>query len=167
MIPPWVIALLALGTAALFAAMGAISWVHLMPDGALILDARWTGYTASDVATYFMALGPLGISKYAGPLHVLDTVFPAMLAITLAACVLRASRPWRQWTRLLLLVAPAGYAVIDYGENALVAELLRNWQGPLDPATVMLASRFTVTKYVLLGATVAIWLGLMLGRRKG
>ena len=167
MIPRGLIAVLILACIALFAAMGMISWLHLMPGGEPILDARAGGYDAEAVARYFTALGPQGVAKYAGPLQALDTVFPALLVVTLALILLRTSRYWPHWSKLLFLLAPAGYGVMDYAENMLISDLLMGWQTPPDTATVDLASRFTVTKYVLLGATGLIWLGLMALRKRG
>lgn len=166
MIPRWLIAVLWLVSLALLAAMVAVSWVHLMPGGQLILDSRITGYDVLAVSDYIDALGPLGIAKYVGPLHTLDTVFPAVLAITLAACILVAARGLPTLTKFLLLLAPAAYGLADYAENMFVLGLLRSWQGTLDPEMVLWSSRLTVTKFAALGVTGAILVRLMTSRRR-
>lgn len=167
MIPGWLIVLLWLLSAALLCAMVAVSAVHLMPGGMPILDIRVGGYDAEAVRLYIDALGPLGITKYAGPLQSLDSVFPALFAITLAATCLWASRGMATGARALLLLGPAAYGLSDYAENMFITGVLRSWQAGLDPEMVRWSSMLTQAKFGLLGLCAAMLLALITLRKRG
>lgn len=167
MIPGWLIFLLWIASALVLAAMVAISVVHLMPQGMVILDSRVWGYDADAVRLYIDALGPLGITKYAGPLQTLDTIFPALFAITLAATVLWATRGCATLWRVLCLVPPALYGLSDYAENMFITGLLRGWQGVLDPEMVRWSSALTQVKFGMLGICAVLLLGVMTLRKRG
>lgn len=164
MIPGWLIFLLWVLSAAVLTVMVAISVVHLMPQGLLILDSRVGGYDADAVSRYIDALGPLGIAKYAGPLQSLDTVFPALLAITLAATFLWVTRGMAAVIRVLCLLPAAAYGLADYAENMFITGLLRSWQGVLDPEMVRWSSALTQAKFAMLGITLGLLLGVVVLR---
>lgn len=155
-----VIAVFALATAAVLVAMVRMALRQLMPGELVLPEARLTGYDLSEFDAYITGLDPAAVGTYLGPFQTLDTVFPALLAATLALGLLRVGRRWRWYLRLLLLFAPIGYAVADYGENALIEEMLRGWPDPAEQEAAMLASAFTRAKFVLLGGALAIWLAL-------
>lgn len=155
-----VIAVPALATLALWFMMFRMATRQLMPGDLILPETRVFGYDRTEIDRYLAGLEPTAVGTYLGPFQTLDTIFPALLALTLALGLLRAGRRWRWQLRLLLLLAPIGYGVADYGENALIAELLRGWPEPAVPEVARLANAFTQAKFVLLGGALAIWLAL-------
>ncbi|MFB0835391.1 hypothetical protein ACX8Z9_05280 [Arthrobacter halodurans] len=85
------------------------------------------------------------VHKTAGLLFPLFLALVTMLAVNLH--VARGPLRWGLWS------VPMAFAVVDLWENAAIEALLT---GPLDPAAVALASFLTVTRWVLLLATVAV-----------
>lgn len=155
-----VIAVPALASLVLWVVMVRMATRQLMPGDLILPESRILGYGQAEIDRYLAGLEPTAVGTYLGPFQTLDTIFPALLGLTLALGLLRAGRYWRWPLRLLLLLAPIGYGVADYGENALIAELLRGWPEPAEPGVAWLASAFTQAKFVLLGGALAIWLAL-------
>lgn len=163
------LAVLAALTAAIFARL---AWLHrtwLDTARGPSFDTRFGGYDLAAAQAYLTDLGAAGLGVYAGSAARLDTVFPLLLGLVLGAAVWRLTRRFNQWSRLVLLLVPAGYVVMDLAENALVQEMLAQGPAALDPHTVSLASRFTMTKFVLLAASaalIAVLALLRLGRNR-
>ena len=85
------------------------------------------------------------VHKTAGTLFPLFTSLMSMLVIGLHVR--------RRWARWLLWALPLAFAVTDLWDNALIDGLLA---GPADAAAVGLASGMTVASWLLLFATVAV-----------
>ena len=154
-------------TAALYAALGYVTFGRLKPaaEGLMPLDFRIGGYSPAQVHDYLDALSAAGRSDYLGPMRVFDTLFPPMLALFLCLSLMALTRGWFMWSRVVLLVPIGGYMVMDFCENALVADLLRAGTEGFDPTLAGLASQFTVTKWVLLVASVTLVAGVWLRDR--
>ena len=157
--------LLALLSAGLFAALIVLTRTTLEPGGQPVFDARILGYGLTEAREYLGALDPDQRQSYLGLYRWLDTAFPFAFTCFLAAMFWRASAGWKAGTRLLLLLMPGSYLVMDLAENALVAELLMTPHSDLRAGAVVLASRFTVTKYVTLTITVLALAALGVLRR--
>lgn len=165
-----VAALWIFATALAFAGLLSVTTRSLVPEaqGLHGFDWRVLGYTYAEAFDYLSALGPRGREAYLGTVRLFDTVFAAGLAGILGGLVWGALHRGTTIARLLLLLPVGGFLVMDLAENALVAEMLRQGAGGLDPATATRAAEFTVTKYVLLAVSVveiAALLGVALVRR--
>jgi len=89
--------------------------------GGRIFDLRFFGYDRQDAEVLLAALGPEGRGFYADVQQALDTVFPALLALTLVLWFRRtAGRGWVRPLSALTLLA----AALDYAENSLVRGML-------------------------------------------
>lgn len=157
--------ILAALAATLLAAMGWLTLTVLQPHagGLPPLDARILGYTPEQALGYLGTLDGTGRSVYLLEMRLLDTLFPPVLAMVAGLAVLALTRGMNLWSRVVLLVPVAGYMVMDLCENALIGELLRAGVDGFDAATAQLASEFTVTKWVLLGISLAM-LGILVIR---
>lgn len=158
---------LALSAALCFAVLAYLSAAHLSPGDHRPFDTAWRGYDQGHAAAYLAALDPYARAIYAGPFRVIDTLFPILLAAFLALALHGRTRGWGLVPQLLLLIFPGGYLVMDLTENALVAQIVGAGAEGLDAKVVALASGFTITKYVLLGATLAaLAAAFVLGERR-
>lgn len=127
-----------------------------------ILDARPFGYDLESARLFLQGLSPLGKARYLGPMRVLDSVFPLLLAVTLATGAVRYGRGWLPWA---VTICAAVGAAFDYVENAAIAGLLRLGSEGVDAAAVLTASALTVTKFVFYLAAFA-GLGVAVMRRR-
>ena len=83
--------ILALASAALFAAMIYLSQTALQPEGMAMFDTRALGYDLNTARSYLGALSPEGRALYLGQQRWLDTAFPLVFSLFLAAMLWRAS----------------------------------------------------------------------------
>ncbi len=149
-----VLRLTLLATLAVLVAMWgwSIPAIEAAGSGGLLFDARVFGYDREAAAALLEALGTRGRALYLGRQQALDTAFPALLALSL---ILLARRWLAPGPALALAGLAVVYAVLDYGENALVARLLRAGTALPDPGLVAMASRLTMAKYAALTLTLA------------
>lgn len=155
----WALWLLSVG---LFGLMLWISFLHLMPDGTPILDAWIWPYDGAKVDAYLSALGMQGITKYLGPLQILDTGLPAVLGLALALTLLRLTHNGRVLPRALIMLFPLGFVAADFWENAQIARMLRHWPQPIPFEWAEFTHQLTMAKFVLLGLCAVLLLGLVL-----
>jgi hypothetical protein len=149
-----------------FAALAYLSVTYLSPGDMGLFDTRPLGYDLNDARAYVGALSMIERAIYSGPFRALDTLFPFCFAAFLAMMLHDRTRGWGAIPQLLLVILPGSYLVMDLAENALVSQIVLADLSTLRAEPVNLASRFTVTKYVMLGATVAaIAAAQLLGRR--
>lgn len=81
-------------------------------------------------------------------------LFPLFLSLTtLLTVALHVPRRWLRWA---LWSVPLAFAVVDLWENSAIDAVLA---GPADARAVALASALTVTRWILLLATVLLALG--------
>ena len=154
-----------LATALVFAAMWAwsIPAINALSGGALLFDARLTGYGVDEARALLVALGEKGRALYLGRQQALDTAFPALLALSLILAARRFARPAPGRVVMALAVIYAGF---DYSENAAVARMLMAGPDALTPEMAQLASRLTIAKYAALALAMAL-LGVAAWRRRG
>lgn len=148
-------ALLVAATATLYAALLWQSIGVLIPaaDGALPFDMRMFGYTPAAALTYVDALPEATRLRYLGPVRLLDTGFPVALGLMGGAVIWWGAAGWHVWSKVVMMVIPGAYVLMDLAENALVAQMLRGGVAGFDTEVATLASGFTVTKFVLVAAT--------------
>ncbi|MGH1415339.1 MAG: hypothetical protein ACRBB0_17755 [Pelagimonas sp.] len=153
------------------ALMGVMLWLSatiLTPHAGSLaaFDTRVLGYTLADAQAYLTALDDTGRAVYLVELRVLDTLFPITFALLLGHLTLGAAHWMHPWSRMILVLPAAAYALMDLCENALVAGLIRAGADGVNADMVNLASEFTITKWVLVLISVALLGVLWLLRRK-
>lgn len=123
-------------------------------QGMLPFDLRATGYDLAGARDYLAALTAAGREIYLGPIRVNDTLFPLLMTLLMLVPL----RRWRGGALLWTLPALA-YGVLDLGENAAVAGMLRSASEALTAGQVALASALTMVKFAafLAAALVAVW----------
>ncbi|PHO02986.1 hypothetical protein CSC82_13755 [Rhodobacteraceae bacterium 4F10] len=133
---------------------------HLVlgPDHLPPFDLRVLGYTYFDARAYLSLLTPEQAALYVGTLRKMDTIFPLLMGLWIGMCLWGVTRNLHPWSRLILLIAPASFTVMDLCENALIAEMVRSGPDALERDLVALASAYTMSKYV----TLFVAFGLLL-----
>ncbi len=129
--------------------------------GLLPFDLRPTGYTPEEARAFLSALSEEGRAVYSGPQRLLDSIYPALLAVVLAGAVKVLFR--RGLLRIVLMLAVLGGMLADYAENMRVAGLLAAGPEAAD-AMIAAASRATVAKSAMTGLVMGVVL-LALARR--
>ena len=157
---------LAAVTAVLWLVMAVLFWLRATPQGLVPFDFRVLGYDLEAARRYLEALSAKAAGFYLGSLQILDSVFPALFAATLAIALFWASAGLPRAARVLVAVVPIAGGATDYRENAAVAAMLVAGPEGLSAALVEAASRWTVVKYLFYGLAVLLLAGL-LARRAG
>lgn len=109
-----------------------------------IFDVRATGYSPEAARDFLSVLSEQGRARYLGPMRALDTVFPALLAVTLVLGV------WRFFGRSVAIafsVVAVLAAILDYRENAAIADMLRLEPEAVTNEIVRTASALTMSKW--------------------
>ncbi len=119
-------------------------------------DLRLLGYSYFEATFYLEHLSARAVALYAGPLRVLDTVFPALMGLWLGWALWGLTRNVHAWSRVILMVVPGGYVIMDLAENALISEMLHHGAGAISGELVALASSYTVTKFLTLFVAFAL-----------
>lgn len=147
----------ALLAASVYLAMIGVTLAHLeFISGQAPFDMRPFGYGPAEAAELLGGLGIEGRRFYLTRQMPLDTLYPALLALTLSStlCWLGRGMPNRGLVRLGVTLA-VGSALFDYVENLCVVAMIWSWpevSGPL----VYAASVATIAKSVM--TTLAIML---------
>ena len=118
--------------------------------GVRAFDMRLTGYSYADALALISALGDEGRRIYLMRQIPLDTVYPALLAISSASSLVWLSRSFGSTIRWYRAVAAMAYlaATADYAENLLIVWMLN--AGPSVPeALVTAASLASIGKSIL------------------
>src|SRR6266508_4297761 len=119
--------------------------------GAKPPDGRW-GYSPANVHEFLGLVGPAGRQLYAWTQVTLDLVFPFLYGLLLSGWIARTPPPrisryavWLPWLTALL----------DLGENGILAYLAWTWTADGPPSSVAaLASKATRGKWVCLGLAI-------------
>jgi len=118
--------------------------------GVRAFDMRPSGYGFADALSLLSALGEEGLRVYLTVQIPLDTVYPALLAVSSASSLYWLSQsfgPTARWYRAAAVVAYLA-AFADYAENGLIVWMLNAGLGA--PETlVTAASLATVSKSIL------------------
>ena len=130
-------------------------------SGQTPFDMRPLGYSPADAAALLNALGTDGSEYYLRYQIPLDTLYPAMLALTLIAAISRFGQrmPNSKLVRLGIALS-LGAALFDYGENLGIVAMIRAWPDTSD-MLVYAVSIATIVKSVL--TTLSVSLVLVVG----
>jgi len=128
-------------------------------SGQVPFDMRPLGYSPAEAAALLDGLTADGRAYYLTHQIPLDTIYPAMLALTLVAMIRWFGQRMNDSTLVRLGTAVSmGAAAFDYTENLGVAAMILTWPEPAD-LLVNAASIATITKSIL--TTVAVTLVLV------
>ncbi|MEO9824406.1 MAG: hypothetical protein ABJF50_08330 [Paracoccaceae bacterium] len=130
-------------------------------SGHVPFDMRPLGYGSTEAATFLEALGMEGRAYYLSHQIALDTLYPAMLALTLIAtiCWFGQHIPNRNLVRFGIALS-VGSALFDYIENLGIVAMIWNWPEVSVPL-VYATSTATILKSAL--TTLAVLLTLLVG----
>ena len=130
-------------------------------SGHVPFDMRPFGYGATEAATLLEALGEEGRAYYLKYQIALDTLYPAMLALTLIATICWFGQRMTNSKLVRFGIAfSVGSVLFDYFENLGIAAMIWNWPEVSVPL-VYATSSATILKSVL--TTVAVLLTLLVG----
>ncbi len=117
--------------------------------GVRAFDMRPNGYSYADALAFISALGEEGRRIYLTMQIPLDTVYPALLAISSASSLYWLSQSFGSTARWYRAVAAIAYlaAFADYAENGLIVWMLNVGLG-VPEALVTAASLATVSKSI-------------------
>ncbi len=137
--------------------MVTVTLFHLETVSGLVpFDMRPLGYSHAEATALLSALGAEGRAYYLTRQIPLDTVYPALLALTLCAalCWMGYRVPNSKLVRIGLFLA-FGAALFDYAENLGIVALIRTW--PNTPAPLVIAaSAATIVKSGLTSFAVLV-----------
>ena len=152
----------ALLATSVYVAMVGVTLAHLeFVSGQVPFDMRPFGYSPSDAATLLEALGADGRAYYLSRQIPLDTLYPALLALTLSSSICWFGRRLPNSRLIHLGVAFAvGSALFDYLENLGIAAMIYGWPD-VSGSLVYAASTATIAKSVT--TTLAVMLVLATG----
>lgn len=118
-------------------------------SGHIPFDMRPFGYNFAEAEAFLSALGIEGREYYLIRQIPLDTLYPAILALTLISTL--------SWFELRMpnsklvgmgIIFSIGAALFDYGENLCIVAMIWNWPA-LQPSLVQTASSATIVKSAL------------------
>ena len=130
-------------------------------SGHVPFDMRPFGYSPTEAMTLLDALGVEGRAYYLSHQIALDTLYPAMLALTLIATIrwFGQRMPNRKLVHFGIALS-VGSALFDYVENLGIAAMI--WNGPeISVPLVYATSTATILKSAF--TTVAMLLTLVVG----
>ena len=157
---------------AIYAYMMSVTLPHLaeMSGGLTVFDLRAGGYDFETARTLIANLGIDGRQYYQGVQHLLDSIYPPLLALTVIFWMWRFAPRWRAvgwplpnpvlWT---LMGIAALAAVFDLIENAMVGQMLSLGAEGLTADMVATASGFTLAKSIAVSISQVALLVLILG----
>ena len=150
--------LLSLVTVVTYAVLVTLGLNHLVVGDPPMqpFDLRMLGYTYFESTAYLEALPEAAARLYAGRLRLIDTIFPALMGLWLGWALWGLTRNVHAWSRVILMVVPGSFVVMDLCENALVSEMLRLGATQITDEMVLLASSYTVSKFVTLLVAFAL-----------
>ncbi|MBO9406848.1 hypothetical protein J7399_05380 [Shimia sp. R9_1] len=130
-------------------------------SGQVPFDMRPHGYSPSDAATLLDALGADGREYYLSRQIPLDTMYPALLALTLSStfCWFGRRMPNKRLVHLGVAFA-VGSALFDYMENLGIVAMIHGWPDVTE-SLVYAVSTATIAKSVI--TTLAVMLLLATG----
>ena len=127
-----------------------------LSNGLMMPDQMIGGYSVEHIEALRAAMDPNAVGQLNYLHKTAGLLFPLFLAlVTMLAVNLNTSRGPVRW---VLWAVPMLFAVVDLWENSAIDAL---FNGPVDPAAVALASTLTTTRWILLFATAAILVGVL------
>ncbi|MEP1356312.1 MAG: hypothetical protein ABJX32_13655 [Tateyamaria sp.] len=148
--------------ASIYWLMMSVTLAHIEAvSGHVPFDMRPAGYGPTQAVALLEALGVDGRDYYLSRQLVLDTLYPAMLALTMIAtiCWLGQRMPNSRLVRFGIALS-VGSALFDYVENLGIMTMIWSWPGVFVPL-VYAASSATILKSV--STTLAVLMVLLAG----
>lgn len=128
-----------------------------LSNGLMMPDQMIGGYSVEHIEALRVAMDKNAVGQLSYLHKTAGLLFPLFLSlITMLAVNLNTGRGPVRW---VLWAIPMLFAVIDLWENSAIDAL---FTGALDPAAVQLASTLTTTRWILLFATLAILVGVLI-----
>lgn len=128
-----------------------------LSGGLAMPDQMMGGYSVADIEALRAAMNADAIGQLNYVHKTAGMLFPLFLALTTMLVVnLHTARGPVRW---VLWAVPMIFAIVDLWENAAIDAL---FNGPLDPSAVALASTLTTTRWILLFATAAILIAVLI-----
>lgn len=148
--------------ASLYLLMITVTLAHIQAiSGQVPFDMRPFGYGPIEAATVLDSLGAEGRAYYLSRQIALDTVYPAMLALTLISTILWLGRRMANRRPIHVGVSLSiGSALLDYVENLGILAMIRSWPEVSVPL-VYAASTATILKSI--ATTLAVVLVILVG----
>ncbi len=153
-----ILKIMGLQSAALFIALVVLAKFMIEPEGFTIFDSHFGGYSVAEARDFLTALSEKQTQTYLGLFRTLDTVFPVLLALTLAGVIWTQARAMHVAVRAVIALSPCVYLGLDLAENASIALLLVT--GPqVSAGAILQASAYTVAKWIslTLAMLLAVW----------
>lgn len=147
--------------ATIYLLMISVTLAHIEAvSGQIPFDMRPFGYGPAEAVALLDALGAEGRDYYLSHQVPLDTLYPAMLALTLIATMSWSGRrlPNNNLIRLGIVIS-VGVALFDYGENLGIMGMIWCWPD-LPAPLVHAASAASIAKSLL--TTMAVLLALLI-----
>ena len=143
--------------ATIYSLMITVTLAHIQTvSGQVPFDMRPSGYAPNEAVALLQSLGADGRTYYLVRQIPLDTLYPAMLALTLSATILWLGRRMSNRRLIRLGVAVSiSCAVFDYAENVGIAAMILSWPGVSDPL-VYTVSAVSILKSVATTLAVAL-----------
>jgi hypothetical protein len=130
--------------------------------GLLPFDLRPTGYNLEEAKALLVALSTDGVDFYKNIQLKLDTIYPALMAISLIlAYKILAPKKLGRWRALLYPFAVFA-AIFDYLENYSINKMLQLGSDKITPDLVLSASGFSTTKALFVTISLSILLVLII-----
>ncbi|KIN62967.1 hypothetical protein Z946_1830 [Sulfitobacter noctilucicola] len=148
--------------ASLYLLMITVTLAHIQAiSGQVPFDMRPFGYGPIEAATLLEALGAKGRAYYLSYQITLDTLYPAMLALTLISTILWFGKRMSNRRPIHVGVALSiASTLFDYVENLGILVIIRSWP-ELSVSLVYVVSTATILKS--LATTLAVVLVLLVG----
>jgi hypothetical protein len=131
---------------------GTLAHMRGLAGGLDAFDVRMAGYSPAEAWQLLHALDSEGRDFYARVELPLDTLYPALYALSRCLIFWWLTDPARvsvpPWVRSALLALPIAGACADYVENVQIARMLAGWPD-LQPDIAEMASLATRVKFVL------------------
>lgn len=146
------------------AVLGAIGWLRLTSmqkalGGPALPDQLPTGYDLAYVERVQADMTGELYESYAAVHYVWDILFPLAVAATLMLLIIQITGGG---AKLLFLLVPLIYAVVDIAENFLIEAMFA--MDSISEGFVALTSTFTVLKFILFAACLLVALLTLLTR---
>ncbi|EDQ05744.1 hypothetical protein OIHEL45_03000 [Sulfitobacter indolifex HEL-45] len=148
--------------ASIYALMTSVTLAHIEAvSGQVPFDMRPSGYGPNEAVALLDTLGVDGRGYYITRQIALDTIYPAMLALTMVAAIywLGQRTPNRTLVRFGIAFSVVG-GLFDYVENLGIVAMIWSWPEVSVPL-VCAASSATIIKSV--STTLAVMLVLLMG----
>lgn len=131
--------------------------ISVSAGGLVPFDMRPTGYSTAEAREFLAALSPEGRAFYLGTQHLLDSIYPGLLGVTLALGLALVFGGWLRWVAIALAAIAA---IADYLENVAVAGMLQGDAANVSDSMIEVASRWTMLKS---GVSTVVFVLLLVG----